>query len=92
MSEPERDPAVEVWRDALRGLEDRLMADDLAAFAEVIDVDAPIDLWPVEDPCQHESATGAEGPVRDMGRMPIRWKCDGCGVVFWSLRKKKILR
>jgi hypothetical protein len=48
MSEPERDPAVEVWRDALRGLEDRLMADDLAAFAEVIDVDAPIDLWPVD--------------------------------------------
>lgn len=30
--------------------------------------------------CAHElSLTGAEGPVRLLGRWPILWTCDTCG-------------
>lgn len=31
--------------------------------------------------CQHESWTGDEGPIAELGRCPVRWKCDGCGVM-----------
>jgi len=31
--------------------------------------------------CQHESWTGDEGPMSELGRWPRRWKCDGCGVI-----------
>lgn len=31
--------------------------------------------------CGHWSWTGAEGPVALLGRMPIWWECDGCGVL-----------
>lgn len=29
--------------------------------------------------CEHGSWTGAEGPVAELGRMPILWACDQCG-------------
>lgn len=33
--------------------------------------------------CGHDlSLTGAEGPVRLLGRMPILWECDGCGMIL----------
>lgn len=37
---------------------------------------AAVILW-----CGHDSHTGAEGPVRDLGRSPVLWTCDGCGEV-----------
>jgi hypothetical protein len=33
------------------------------------------------EPCPHEAWTGDDGPVADLGRMPERWRCDGCGAV-----------
>lgn len=33
--------------------------------------------------CAHDmSLTGAEGPVRDLGRWPILWSCDWCGATL----------
>lgn len=33
--------------------------------------------------CDHGvSLTGAEGPVRALGRMPVLWTCDGCGALL----------
>lgn len=29
--------------------------------------------------CSHLSRTGGEGPIRDLGRWPVVWVCDGCG-------------
>ena len=30
--------------------------------------------------CAHDlSLTGAEGPIRDLGRWPVLWTCDTCG-------------
>ena len=29
--------------------------------------------------CPHSSYSGAEGPVLEMGRMPVLWTCDSCG-------------
>ncbi len=29
--------------------------------------------------CQHENWTGMEGAMRDLGRWPTVWECDGCG-------------
>lgn len=31
--------------------------------------------------CPHDSWSGDEGPVALLGRMPVRWRCDGCGLV-----------
>lgn len=31
--------------------------------------------------CDHGAWTGDEGPVALLGRMPTRWRCDGCGAV-----------
>lgn len=31
--------------------------------------------------CPHDSLSGDEGPVRDLGRLPIRWRCDECGAI-----------
>lgn len=31
--------------------------------------------------CAHESWSGAEGPIVELGRWPILWICDGCGVL-----------
>lgn len=32
--------------------------------------------------CAHDhSLTGAEGPVRDLGRWPVLWTCDECGAL-----------
>lgn len=31
--------------------------------------------------CTHLSYSGDEGPIRDLGRMPNRWRCDQCGHV-----------
>lgn len=32
--------------------------------------------------CPHDSLSGAEGPVAELGRMPTRWRCDECGAVI----------
>ena len=34
-----------------------------------------------ESRCSHNSLTGDEGPISDLGRWPIRWRCDECGAV-----------
>lgn len=31
--------------------------------------------------CQHDSLSGNEGPIAELGRMPVRWKCDNCGTI-----------
>jgi hypothetical protein len=32
--------------------------------------------------CAHDGSwTGAEGPIRDLGRWPVLWQCDECGVL-----------
>lgn len=32
--------------------------------------------------CRHDiSSTGAEGPMSDLGRWPVIWKCDECGAL-----------
>jgi hypothetical protein len=31
--------------------------------------------------CSHDSLSGDEGPIADLGRFPTRWKCDACGAV-----------
>jgi hypothetical protein len=28
--------------------------------------------------------SGDEGPVRDLGRMPVRWRCDTCDAVVYD--------
>lgn len=33
----------------------------------------------MNDACAHLSYSGDEGPIRDLGRMPKRWRCDQCG-------------
>ncbi len=33
--------------------------------------------------CEHLSWSGDEGPIAELGRMPLRWKCDECGLVEW---------
>jgi hypothetical protein len=35
----------------------------------------------MSDDCPHDSLSGDEGPVRDLGRMPERWRCDECGAI-----------
>ena len=30
--------------------------------------------------CEHVSLSGAEGPVIDLGRWPVLWSCDSCGM------------
>lgn len=32
--------------------------------------------------CPHDSLSGDEGPVAELGRMPLRWRCDECGAVI----------
>lgn len=36
--------------------------------------------------CPHDSYSGDEGPVSELGRMPTRWRCDQCGLVnpYWT--------
>lgn len=36
--------------------------------------------WAPED-CTHPSLTGDEGPIAELGRYPVRWKCDTCGAI-----------
>lgn len=31
--------------------------------------------------CPHDSLSGDEGPVRELGRMPVRWRCDECDAI-----------
>jgi rubredoxin len=31
------------------------------------------------DKCPHDSLSGDEGPVAELGRMPVHWRCDECG-------------
>ena len=31
--------------------------------------------------CPHDSLSGDEGPVAELGRMPTRWRCDECGAI-----------
>lgn len=31
--------------------------------------------------CPHDSLSGDEGPVRELGRMPVRWRCDECETI-----------
>jgi hypothetical protein len=33
-------------------------------------------------PCPHDSLSGDEGPVDELGRMPQRWRCDQCGAIL----------
>lgn len=33
-------------------------------------------------PCEHVSMSGAEGPVLTLGRWPVLWRCDSCGVTI----------
>jgi hypothetical protein len=40
---------------------------------------APVDGSADSEPCEHDSETGDEGPMSELGRWPVRWKCDGCG-------------
>jgi hypothetical protein len=35
----------------------------------------------LQDECPHDSLSGNEGPVRELGRMPVRWRCDACGAI-----------
>lgn len=37
---------------------------------------------PNVEPCAHDSLSGDEGPVRELGRMPVRWRCDECNAVI----------
>lgn len=30
-------------------------------------------------PCTHVSLSGDEGPVLELGRWPVLWRCDSCG-------------
>lgn len=32
--------------------------------------------------CEHTSMSGAESPVIDLGRWPVLWSCDSCGVTI----------
>lgn len=32
--------------------------------------------------CPHDSMTGDEGPVADLGRWPNRWRCDQCSAII----------
>ena len=34
------------------------------------------------DNCPHLSISGDEGPMSELGRWPVRWKCDSCGAVW----------
>lgn len=29
--------------------------------------------------CPHDEYVGDEGPIRDLGRFPVRWRCTNCG-------------
>lgn len=33
--------------------------------------------------CDHPSGIGAEGPISELGRWPVLWRCDGCGQVTY---------
>ncbi len=39
--------------------------------------------WQTGD-CRHDSMSGDEGPVRLLGRMPIRWRCDECDAIVYD--------
>ena len=34
--------------------------------------------------CPHDSMSGDEGPVRLIGRMPVRWRCDACDAIVYD--------
>jgi rubrerythrin len=34
--------------------------------------------------CRHDSLSGDEGPVRELGRMPVRWRCDECDAIVYD--------
>lgn len=37
-----------------------------------------------DSPCDHDSCTGDEGPISELGRWPVRWRCDGCGAIQYD--------
>lgn len=40
-----------------------------------------------ELPCPHDSLSGDEGPIVELGRMPTRWRCDECGTIIHEVRR-----
>lgn len=68
---------VEAAREAVADARRSLFGVAPPAPAPVIDDEHGL---PVGE-CSHTSWTGDEGPVEVLGRMPRRWKCDGCGVI-----------
>lgn len=34
--------------------------------------------------CPHDSYSGDEGPIVELGRWPLRWRCDGCGHIRYD--------
>jgi hypothetical protein len=34
--------------------------------------------------CPHDSLSGDEGPVAELGRMPVRWRCDECDTIVYD--------
>jgi len=56
-----------------------------------------VDADTAEEPCDHASESGDEGPIADLGRMPKRWRCDSCGRVRcdaepWPFKAGTIVR
>lgn len=38
----------------------------------------------MDEQCPHDSLSGDEGPVRELGRMPVRWRCDECDAIVYD--------
>lgn len=34
--------------------------------------------------CPHDSLSGDEGPIAELGRWPMRWRCDECGAIKYD--------
>jgi hypothetical protein len=46
--------------------------------------DRTADAWSrrqADPDCPHDSESGNEGPIAELGRWPRRWRCDSCGRV-----------
>lgn len=69
----------EIWDEVRADNLDAAIAEAIQAGAMCVRFVADMRAKVAQRNCPHDSLTGDEGPVSELGRMPRRWRCDECG-------------
>ncbi len=69
----------EIWDEVRADNLDAAIAEAIQAGAMCVRFVADMRAKAAQRDCPHDSLSGAEGPVSELGRMPERWRCDECG-------------